>query len=166
LPRPVTTATAIGVIISVVAVLDIHIDRNAVTRITANTIRRGSVPTRDRANQAIRRCSPQRSNVAATRKPPMKRNTAGFAYGAAVFSIVLMPDSGNATSGSSAVIPMGMASVSHSSAISRPTKAVNRTAAVKSPPAGASSTRAATATQARALGMEMELDNAEWYRLR
>jgi hypothetical protein len=78
-PSPLTTATAMGVIIRVVAVFEIHIDRNAVTRITANTIRRGSVPTRLSAKNAMRRCSPQRSNVAETRKPPRKRKTAELA---------------------------------------------------------------------------------------
>ena len=85
-PRPPTMATAIGVIISVVAVFEIHIERNAVTRITAKTMRRGSVPTRLHAKNASRLCKPLRSNVAATRNPPIKRNTAELASGAAAFS--------------------------------------------------------------------------------
>jgi hypothetical protein len=44
-PSPPTIATAMGVIISVVAVFEIHIERNAVVSITAKTMRRGCVPT-------------------------------------------------------------------------------------------------------------------------
>jgi hypothetical protein len=58
----------------------------------------------------------------------MNRKTAEFAYGAAAFSALLIPASGKAISGMSAVIPIGTASVSHSSAISRPMAAVKRTA--------------------------------------
>jgi hypothetical protein len=95
----------------------------------------------------MRRCNPHRSNVAETRKPPRKRKTAEFAYGAAVFSIVATPASGNAISGISAVIPIGSASVSHSSAMSSPTAVVMRILAVKSGVVGMARTSRARTMQ-------------------
>ena len=67
--------SAIGSIIRVVAVLETHIDRNAVEIIIPRMICRGWVPTRRRVSSAIRRCRFHFCIAMAMRKPPRKRKT-------------------------------------------------------------------------------------------
>ncbi len=66
-------ATAIGIIIIVVAVFEIHIERNAVAIMNPSTRRRGLVPTRRMMCSAIRRCRFHRCIDIAMMTPPRKR---------------------------------------------------------------------------------------------
>ncbi len=68
-----------GSIMSVVAVFDTHIDRNAVAIIIPRMIWCGCVPTAASVRSAIRRCSSHFCIAIAIRKPPMNRNTMGSA---------------------------------------------------------------------------------------
>ena len=68
-----------GSIIAVVAVLLIHIDKNAVASMNPSTRRFGLVPTHARIRSAMRLCSPHFSIVTARKKPPMKRKMSAFA---------------------------------------------------------------------------------------
>jgi hypothetical protein len=63
----------------VVAVLDTHIDRNAVEIIMPRMIWRGWVPTALRVLRAMRRCRLTFCIAMAMRKPPRNRNTIGLA---------------------------------------------------------------------------------------
>ena len=78
-PRAPARESAIGSIIRVVAVLETHIDRNAVEIIIPRMIRRGEVPTRRSVSSAIRRCRFHFCIAMAMRKPPRKRKTMGSA---------------------------------------------------------------------------------------
>lgn len=62
----------------VVAVLEIHIDKNDVQRIKPNRIAGGFGPSLRRTERAIRRWSPHFSIESATKKPPKKRRFASF----------------------------------------------------------------------------------------
>ncbi len=104
-------------IIMVVAVLLIHIDRNAVASMNPSTRRAGAVPTRPITCSAIRRCRFQRSMVTAIMKPPMKRYTRWLAYDSVTVAAGMTPREGNTTMGSRAVAGMGMASLIHQIAI-------------------------------------------------
>lgn len=75
----VRTLRPMGSIMSVVAVFDTHIDRNAVAIIMPSTMRRGCVPTRRRVRRAMRRWRFHFCIAMAMRNPPTKRNTIGFA---------------------------------------------------------------------------------------
>ena len=64
-------ASPIGTIITAVAVLDIHIDRNAAAAMKPSTIRAGPPPTIWMMASAMRRCRFHFSMVRAIMKPPM-----------------------------------------------------------------------------------------------
>ncbi len=64
---------------AVVAVLEIHMERNAVASMKPRISFRGPVPTAEMIPRAIRLCRPQRSMVTARRKPPMKRKISSLA---------------------------------------------------------------------------------------
>jgi hypothetical protein len=64
-----------GSIIMVVAVLDIHMDINAVPHMNPITTRAGEVPKSDVIVRAIRRCRPHFSIARAIMNPPMKSNS-------------------------------------------------------------------------------------------
>ena len=69
------TAKAIGNIIIVVAVFEIHIDKNAVATMNPKTKREGAEPTRRIVCSASRLCRLHRSIAKATMKPPMYKKT-------------------------------------------------------------------------------------------
>jgi len=62
-----------GMIIIVLAVLEIHIDRNHVATMNPSMRRRGLVPRIKMMRRAMRRCSSQRCIASAKMKPPMNR---------------------------------------------------------------------------------------------
>ena len=64
------TASTIGSIIAVVAVLEIHIDKNAVANIQLSIILRGDVPIKSIIRNAILRCKPEVSTPRARINPP------------------------------------------------------------------------------------------------
>ena len=70
-----TTERAIGNIINVVAVFEIHMLRAAVASIKPPSNRRGRPPAATKMRSANRRCRFHRSKASAMRNPPMKRNT-------------------------------------------------------------------------------------------
>ena len=67
--RRATSASATGSMISVAAVLAIHIEASAVASSMPSTSRRGEVPMRSSTASASRRCRPQRSMASAAMKP-------------------------------------------------------------------------------------------------
>ncbi len=70
-----TMANAMGIIIIADAVLDIHIERNAVATMNPKMSLFELVPVRHMIWRAIRLCRFHRCIAAAMRKPPMKRKT-------------------------------------------------------------------------------------------
>ena len=68
-----------GIIIAVVAVFDIHIDKNAVTNIIAKICKLGFLPAYNIVVNAIRLCNPQRSIAIEIKKPPKNKNISGCA---------------------------------------------------------------------------------------
>ena len=68
-----------GSIIAAVAVLLIHMERNAVASMKPSTKRLGLVPTNAMIRSAMRLWSPHFSMVTARKKPPMKRKMSSFA---------------------------------------------------------------------------------------
>ena len=73
LANSVTTLRPMGSIITVVAVLLIHMLRKAVAIMNPPTMRSGRVPTTSTVSKAIRRCRFQRSIASAIINPPMNR---------------------------------------------------------------------------------------------
>jgi hypothetical protein len=124
--REFPIAIAIGTIIIAVAVLEIHIEINAVAVINPRIRRRGEVPAMRIICRAIRWCRFHRSIERAMIKPPRNRKITGSAYGAADCCTVRIPRRGNATSGTSAVASRGIASVTQSVTIRATTAAVRR----------------------------------------
>ena len=74
------TASTIGNIIAVVAVLEIHIDKNAVASIQLSIILRGDVPMHNIIARAILRCKPDVSTPIAKISPPRNIIVALFRY--------------------------------------------------------------------------------------
>ncbi len=68
-----STDTPMGIIMTAVAVLDTHIDRNPVAIMKPATTIVGLVPMARTVRNAMRRWRFQRCIASATRKPPMKR---------------------------------------------------------------------------------------------
>ena len=68
-----------GIIISAVDVLEIHIEMKAVVSMKPNTIARGRSPTRASTLSAMRRCRFQRSMASAVNDPPSSSITIGLA---------------------------------------------------------------------------------------
>ena len=73
------TDRAIGSIMTVVAVFEIHMLRKALATMKPSTRRSGRLPTRRMMWSAIRRCRPQVCIERAIMKPPRKRKMFGFA---------------------------------------------------------------------------------------
>ena len=130
------TAAAIGSIITAVAVFEIHMLANADTNRKASTVRRGSVPTIRSVTKANRRCSSQRSSVAASRNPPRKRKITGSAYATATARSVPRPATGSTTSGSRAVASRGITALSHQNAIQSAIPATSHASGANTPGAG------------------------------
>jgi hypothetical protein len=93
------TATATGVIITAVAVLDIHIEINAEAAIKPKTVREGSVPIHNTIRKAMRRWRCQRSMDLPMKKPAMKRKMISLPYSAATVLSEATPAKGSSTSG-------------------------------------------------------------------
>ncbi len=72
-----TTDSAMGSMMSVVAVFETSIESSAVAAITANSSARVLVPPRRTMASATRRCSPVRSMASAMNDPPSSRNSTG-----------------------------------------------------------------------------------------
>ena len=68
-----TMAKPMGTIIMAVAVLDIHMDKNAAAAMNPSTILEGPPPMRRMIKSAMRRCNCHFSMVKAIIKPPMNR---------------------------------------------------------------------------------------------
>ena len=68
-----------GIIIKVVAVLEIHMDKIALAVMKPKIIKAGREPKAATTFSAIRACRPQRSMASATIKPPSKSMTIGLA---------------------------------------------------------------------------------------
>ena len=69
------TDMAMGSIIKVVAVFEIHMLNPAVANMNPASNRRGCPPASTKMFKANRRCSCHRSKARAMRKPPMNKNT-------------------------------------------------------------------------------------------
>ena len=117
---------AMGYIIAAVAVFEIHIERNAVATMSDSTMRRPFRPAAETMRSARRRCAPQNSSAAASRKPARKRKIISLAYGAVMSRIVTTPKSGRTMIGSREVTASGTGSVSHQSSIQAPTPSTSR----------------------------------------
>ena len=107
----------IGIIIRVVAVLEIHMDKNPVASMNPRIILDGLVPILTTMFNAIRLCNSHFSIARAIIKPPRNRKIRGCAYGKVVDLRSSPPKTGNKTIGSRAVVCMGIASVNHHMAI-------------------------------------------------
>ena len=104
----------------VVEVFITHILKSALTSMNPPTNDFPLPPTYWRIVSAIRRCKFQRCIAKATIKPQKKRYITLLANGVAASCIEEIPRRGKKTSGNSAVIAMGMASVAHQIAINTP----------------------------------------------
>lgn len=104
---------AIGNIITVVAVLLIHMLMKAVVIMNPRMIPLGLVPVLLIKFSAIRLCRLCLSMPKPSIKPPMNRKMILLAYGAVASSILATPANGNSTIGSKAVTGIGAASVIH-----------------------------------------------------
>ena len=86
-----STASTMGTIMAVVAVLDIHMDRNMVGIMKPNISRRGEVPIVKRAFKATRRCKFDCSTAMATITPEMNIMFVSFKYSRPTSSVVIIP---------------------------------------------------------------------------
>jgi hypothetical protein len=107
----------IGNIITEVAVLEIHIERNAVAIIKPRMINFILLPIKWMIFKAILRCKSHFSMATASKNPPRYKNTYLWPKAAVVVSISNAPVNGNITIGISAVTEMGITSVTHQRAI-------------------------------------------------
>ena len=76
-PPEASMASAIGIMMSAVDVLEIIVERSAVAVITASSNWLLLAPARRRIASASRRCSPVRSIASARNAPPRNRNMIG-----------------------------------------------------------------------------------------
>jgi hypothetical protein len=119
----------IGIIMTAVAVLEIHIETAAVETSMPRSRRLGSVPMARMMWTAMRRCRPHCSMPAPMVMPPRKRKmyapTKGSKEPLRLFARPPpnTPKTGNSTSGTHAVTAIGTASVSHQRAMSAATPA-------------------------------------------
>jgi hypothetical protein len=122
-------ATAIGTIITAVAVFEIHIETAAVAISMPSRSCLGSVPTACSTRSATRRCRPVCSIAAPIAMPPRNKKMYASKYGWAVLQTSPAgprpnrPSIGNNNSGKHAVQWIGSASVSHNTAIAAATAA-------------------------------------------
>ena len=77
IPPEASMASAIGIMISAVEVLEMNIEIVAVAAITASSNCQLECPARARIASASRRCSPVRSIARARNAPPRNRNIVG-----------------------------------------------------------------------------------------
>ena len=127
------TFSAMGIIISVVAVLEIHIESSAAATMNPRIMALGREPKAATTLSAMRACRFQRSIASATMNPPSSNMTMGLANGLAAWPALAMPRKGNRASGTRAVAAIGMASVAHQAAMSRAREASSQ-ASRDSPP--------------------------------
>lgn len=73
-----TTASTMGIIMAVAAVLEIHMERKAVVTMKENMTRAGRVPIRSSRESEIRRWRPEFSTAMAIIRPPMNRKLMDF----------------------------------------------------------------------------------------
>src|SRR5690606_12161905 len=104
-------------IITAVAVLEIHMERNPVATMNPRIIFLGAVPKRVMTYRAIRRCRFQRSMAMANKNPPRYKKMILFPKAAPVLARSRPPVSGNSTKGNREVTGIGMASEIHQMAI-------------------------------------------------
>src|SRR5690625_487114 len=109
--------TAIGTIMTAVAVFETQAEINAEAIMSPSTICEGFVPTSLIVNRATRRWRFDFSVASPRMTPPMTKKITVLAYGAATSSKVPIPKSGNSTSGNNEVTGIGAASVIHQIAI-------------------------------------------------
>ena len=110
-------ANAIGNIMVVVATFDNIAEINAVASINPNTILDGLLPVKSKILRAMRLCKFHFSIVRASKKPPKKINIVELKYSEAISCALDMPKMGNKITGKSAVMAIGIASVTHKYAI-------------------------------------------------
>ena len=108
---------AMGIIIMVVAVFDIHMERKAVANMNPISILPGLMPKNIKTLIAMRLCKFHRSMARAIKKPPKNRKIKWLKYIAEMVFPSTTPNNGKSTTGSSAVAASGMASVIHQIAI-------------------------------------------------
>ncbi len=120
-------ASAIGSIMRVVAVFEIHIDKPLVATIKPAMSLVGWFPNTASTFNAILLCKPQRSMAKAIMKPPIRRKTTEFMYWLATDFVEEIPSSGNNARGKRAVAARGTASVIHRTAIKTATAAMRAT---------------------------------------
>ena len=119
----VITASAIGSIITAVAVFEIHIDRKAPENINPNKIEFAVPPNIEIIFRAIRLCNPQFSMAIASINPPINRKITEFIYDPEISEPDKTPSSGKKTNGTNDVAAIGKASVIHQIAIRTATAA-------------------------------------------
>ena len=119
-----TTDSAIGSIISDVAVLLTHMLTSAEASRNPAMIDAGRVPSIPMRPIATRRCRCQRCIPSAMTNPPRNRKMIGLANGAALSRMSLRPRAGKSTSGRRAVAKMGIGSAIQNAAMKSPTPAV------------------------------------------
>ena len=107
----------IGSIITELAVLEIHIERNAVATIKPNMTFLTLVPISCTIFKAILLCRIQRSIAMANIKPPIYKKIYLWPNEAVVSANSIPPVKGNKTIGNKDVIAIGTASVIHQMAI-------------------------------------------------
>ena len=120
----VTRLMPIGSIITVEAVLLIHMLKPAVASMNPAIRRVGCVPAPRTVSSAMRRCKFHFSTARAIMNPPRKRKMNLFAYGGAAWLRSKTPVNGKRISGRSDVTGSGTASVIHQTAISTAMAAV------------------------------------------
>jgi hypothetical protein len=128
---------ATGVIMTAVAVLDIHIDMHAVAAINPRIMPAGLWPNRVTMFNAMRLCRFQRSMVAPKKNPDKNKKTISFPNSPAADFKGMMPQSGKSTKGKRAVMATGTTSLIHQKAIHHVMPAANQ--AISGMPAGAGS---------------------------
>src|SRR5699024_4324364 len=111
--------TAMGTMITAVAVFDTQAEMKAEAIMRPKTIWEGFVPTNLMVHNATRRCKLDFSVASPSTTPPMTRKITVLAYGAATSPRSPIPNSGKSTSGSNDVTGIGAASVIHQMAIHR-----------------------------------------------
>ena len=128
------TAVAMGNIMSVVAVLLIHMLNSAVASIKPKRVRRGPPPKAPRRRRANLRCKPCRSRAKASTNPPRNSQMKREPNGAAEADNSSTPKVGNNTKGRRLVAPIETAPLSHHHSIHQAVPA--SAASLTSPPVG------------------------------
>ena len=108
-----TTELAMGSIISVVAVFDIHMLMAKLASMNPNMMVFALVPVLSTMLRASLRCRFHFSIASAMRNPPRNRKTNRLLYVRQVFSKVITPSNGKSMMGNNEVMAMGTLSVIH-----------------------------------------------------